>query len=265
MSKETYYFSHDFNSRNDDKIQVLLIDYGAESYGIFWAITEILHEEENHKIELSDIFYKSFAKQMSTSVEQVVSILRSAIQYDLFYQINEENKIFIASNRVNKNVTLRDELSNKRSKAGKESALKRALLKESSTSVKQVLTNDEQVSTKERKGKENKGKENKRKKKEIDIYFDFKSTLLEIAKEELVNDWLIVRKNKKASNTKTAYLKFMSEVEKCQKDINEILEICITKSWSGFNAEWLKNVSELNKINNNQNQPYKRHILENDF
>ena len=98
-----------------------------------------------------------------------------------------------------------------------------------------------------------------------DKEFNFKSTLLEIAKEDLVNDWLIVRKNKKASNTKTAYLKFMSEVEKCPKDINEILEICITKSWSGFNHEWLKNIPEFQTPINNNQATFVKHVTDTEF
>lgn len=147
MSKETYYFPHDYNARNDDKLQVFMIDAGAEGYGIYWALVEILHEEETHTIELTPIFLKSFAKQMSTPVESVEKCIQAAIQSELYIKSGN----FISSNRVDKNMEIRAELSQKRSKAGKASALKR------STSVEQLLTVVEQVATKERKGKEKKG------------------------------------------------------------------------------------------------------------
>lgn len=170
MAKETPYFSHDYYSRTSDEIQSLIIDYGAEAYGIYWATVEILHEEDTHSIKLTETFYKSFAKQMSTSVEQVVSILRTACQYDLFIFTPDDNSI--RSNRVDRNIKIREDLSNLRSIAGKSSASKRALIKENSTSVEQVLTGVKQVATKERKGKEIKEKENKVN-IEFEIFWDF--------------------------------------------------------------------------------------------
>lgn len=75
--------------------------------------------------------------------------------------------------------------------------------------------------------------------------FSFKNSLKNYGfDEKLINDWLIVRKNKKASNTETAFNKFISEVEKIEKvPINEILGLCVEKSWSGFKAEWFNNIN----------------------
>ena len=61
--------------------------------------------------------------------------------------------------------------------------------------------------------------------------------------KELCYDWLKVRKTKKATNTKTAFNKFIIEVEKCSLDKNKILETCIEKSWSGFKSEWITNLN----------------------
>lgn len=47
MAKETFYFQHDYNARNDDKILELRSKYGAEGYGIFWMIIETMAENEN--------------------------------------------------------------------------------------------------------------------------------------------------------------------------------------------------------------------------
>ena len=58
--------------------------------------------------------------------------------------------------------------------------------------------------------------------------------------ENLVSDWLKVRKTKKATNTETAFKKFTTQVEKSGYNINEVLEKCIEKSWSGFDADWFK-------------------------
>lgn len=38
MKKETYYFSHDLNARNDPKILILRSVYGLEGYRRYWVL-----------------------------------------------------------------------------------------------------------------------------------------------------------------------------------------------------------------------------------
>ena len=77
-------------------------------------------------------------------------------------------------------------------------------------------------------------------KKDINT-FDFKKSCIDYGfKPELVDDWLMVRKNKKSTNTKTAFNKFIKQVELNGSDKNEILERCIEKSWGGFESDWYK-------------------------
>ena len=74
--------------------------------------------------------------------------------------------------------------------------------------------------------------------------FKFFDSLLNYGFDKnLCSDWLKVRKTKKSTNTKTAFDKFIIEVEKCNLDKNKILETCIEKSWSGFKSEWISNLN----------------------
>ena len=71
--------------------------------------------------------------------------------------------------------------------------------------------------------------------------FNFRKSLVDYGFDEnLVNDWITVRKTKKASNTKTAYNGFIKQVELCKMPINEILTECVNRSWGGLKAEWLE-------------------------
>lgn len=84
-------------------------------------------------------------------------------------------------------------------------------------------------------------------KKELKNIFNFKKKLLEYGfKENLVDDWLKVRKTKKATNTETAFESFIKEVETRNFDINEILKTCVTNSWSGFKYLWIDNLKNIN-------------------
>lgn len=58
------------------------------------------------------------------------------------------------------------------------------------------------------------------------------------ADKNLVSDWFLVRQKKKSTNTETAMLSFLSEVEKSKLNINDVLRMCVEKSWAGFKASW---------------------------
>lgn len=105
------YFSHDYNTTNDPKIIALLGDYGAVGYGIYWRIVELLHSESSHSLPFKKYIFLSIAKQMSTPVEQVESIVSDCINvYELF--IKEDDYFY--SQRVNKNLKKQIKNINKR-------------------------------------------------------------------------------------------------------------------------------------------------------
>jgi uncharacterized protein YdaU (DUF1376 family) len=84
--------------------------------------------------------------------------------------------------------------------------------------------------------------------------FNFKNSMIKYGfNENLIYEWLKVRKNKKATNTETAFKKFIAQVELTKKDKNLILEKCIEKSWSGFNSEWIIKEFDLNKRQTSNN------------
>lgn len=74
--------------------------------------------------------------------------------------------------------------------------------------------------------------------------FVFKKALLDLGvNEKLIDDWLIVRKNKKASNTETAFNGFVNQVQGSGLDAETVLKICVDNSWSGFKQSWLANIN----------------------
>jgi len=75
--------------------------------------------------------------------------------------------------------------------------------------------------------------------------FSFFNSLISLgADKQLANEWLKVRKTKKATNTETAFNRFKNQFELSGYTINEVLTRCIEKSWSGFEAEWYKKQSK---------------------
>jgi len=65
--KDSYYFSHDYNARNDPKLQELLMELGMEGVGIFWCLVEMMYEEGG-KLRLDKCDSYAFALRTDTNV-----------------------------------------------------------------------------------------------------------------------------------------------------------------------------------------------------
>jgi len=143
MSKDTFYFSHDYNSRNDEKIKFLLRKHGFIGYGLFWAIIEDLYNNAN----ALRTDYEGIAYDFRVDVLLIESIIKD---FDLFVF---EGDTF-GSLSVQKRIDERDSKSVK----ARESAHKRW------TNANAMQSQCDSNAIKESKGKEIKeSKVNKRK------------------------------------------------------------------------------------------------------
>lgn len=80
-----------------------------------------------------------------------------------------------------------------------------------------------------------------------DLFVSFEVSLIKAGAEpKLVTDWLKVRKTKRATNTETAVNSFLKKVQESKRDINNVLFICVEKSWAGLEVKWLDNINKEN-------------------
>ena len=49
MAKESFYFSHDYGSRNDPKLVKVLMKLKQEGKGVYWDLIEMLYEQGDRK------------------------------------------------------------------------------------------------------------------------------------------------------------------------------------------------------------------------
>jgi len=75
--KDTFYFSHDYNARQDFKIKKLHRKHGSLGYGIFWSLVEDLYNNAN----ALPLDYDSMAYEYKTEVEVVKSVIHD---FELF-------------------------------------------------------------------------------------------------------------------------------------------------------------------------------------
>lgn len=114
MAKKTFFFSHDANARNDEKILAVRMKHGMEGYGIYFAIIEKLLESTDY-ILLKD--YNMIAFELRASAEKVKSVIED---FGLF-EFTEDGKLFYSKSLIDRMDTL-EEKREKRSEAGKKGA-----------------------------------------------------------------------------------------------------------------------------------------------
>lgn len=71
MARESKYFKHDINARNDPKMLQMRSVYGAAGYGMYFMLIEILREQDNYKYPVSKYMCNALAMQMQCKVEDV--------------------------------------------------------------------------------------------------------------------------------------------------------------------------------------------------
>ena len=86
--KDAYYFSHDFNARNDQRLVKVRMQYGMEGYGIYFGIIEILRETQDYTLEYTESL-ESIAFDLRVDIEIVQDIITNynlfVIDGDVFY------------------------------------------------------------------------------------------------------------------------------------------------------------------------------------
>lgn len=88
--KKAFYFSHDSNAKQDPKIIKLRFKHGWEGYGLFWALVELLRDQDEYKMQTD---YDSIAFALQTQSETIKSIVND---FDLFV-IDSEGKFYSES------------------------------------------------------------------------------------------------------------------------------------------------------------------------
>jgi hypothetical protein len=142
MAKDTFYFSHDYNSRNDDKIKRLIRKHSMEGYGVWWAIVEDLYNNAN----ALPYDCEGIAYDLRVGENLVESVLND---FDLFVIQDGKFGSISIGNRL--------DFRNEKSLKARESAHKR--WNNSSTDANALRTLCDSNAIKERKVKESKVKE----------------------------------------------------------------------------------------------------------
>lgn len=145
--KETFYFSHDYNARDDEKILNMISELWMEGYWLYWSLIETL-AQNNWKMNIDSIKWLWYKLRCDNTV--ITQLLQD---YNLFI-IDEEEWVFY-NKRLLTHLEKREESKQRKSEAGKKWMAKRWEKNNS------VITNDNRTITNDNKVKESKVKESK--------------------------------------------------------------------------------------------------------
>jgi len=103
MSKNTFWFSHDYHSRSDKKLLRLRMKHGMEGVGIYWCIVEMLYEEVGY---LQHSEYERIAFELQTNEEIIRNVVNDfglfEVDNDKFWSNSALNRLRIRENKSNK-------------------------------------------------------------------------------------------------------------------------------------------------------------------
>lgn len=148
--KESYYFSHDSNARNDERLIAVRMRFKWEGYGLFWAIVEKMRDATDYILSKN---YNLIAYDLRSDA----SVIKSIIEDFGLFDFTDDGKGFY-SKRLKENMEYKDAKSNK----ARESASKRwdKNKKDSDGNANAMQTQCKRNAMKEKKRKEKERKEN---------------------------------------------------------------------------------------------------------
>ena len=149
--KDAYYFSHDANARRDLRINELIIIYGYEGYGWYWALVEMMREQADYKLKINGKYsIQIYADELKTTSEKASEFIQDCInEFKLFVSDGEQ----FWSESLLRRMAIKEETHRKLSEAGQ-----RGGKASGEARVKPGLSDPQPI--KERKGKETKERKN---------------------------------------------------------------------------------------------------------
>ena len=137
--KEAYYFSHDSNSRSDEKIIRVRAKYGAAGYGVFFMIVEMLREANAYQLLQG---FQAIAYEVHEDQKMIEDIV---LNFGLF----EFNEKYFWSESLKSRMLKKEEITKKRQEAGKKGGLAKAKQKSSKClAVKESKVKESKVNIK---------------------------------------------------------------------------------------------------------------------
>ena len=115
--KDVYWFKHDANARRDQKILMLRTVYGAEGYGWWWMLLEMMRESSDYRLKLSGKYaIPTLAKELGADPEKLKEFISDCIEEFELFDSDAEEKYFWSPSLLRR-MRAYEEVINKRREA----------------------------------------------------------------------------------------------------------------------------------------------------
>lgn len=238
MKKDAYYFKHDSNARNDEKLLVVRRMHGMEGYGTYWGIIEKLRESKDYTLSKD---YDSISWELRVDEDIVKKIVEN---YGLFTVTDDK----FYSARLCGDMVEWDEKKEARRQAGIIGMQSRWGKKDKEESEIKVLK--EEVATK-------KTKEKKYTKEETKLHGDCKKYFDELYRRYKGIDFYWSAKEMTAIVNIIAQIKFYMKEEQ-RNDLDKVFLNfrAFTDSLFARGGNWITNNTSPSNINSKFNEIY---------
>jgi hypothetical protein len=114
--KSEVWFKHDKNARRDPKIQALRAKHGAEGYGIYFMLIEVMAEQADYKLQKFPLMVAGLSVDLGIKEELLEKILHFIVnECELF----EQNDTHIWSESLVRRMSAYDDTRKKRAESGR--------------------------------------------------------------------------------------------------------------------------------------------------
>lgn len=129
MAKDAYWFKHDCNASNDPKLLSIRHIHGWAGAGMYWALVEILREQEGYKYPCDEHNLQMLSTRLFLDYSKFHSFFFDCLRVQLF----KEKNGFFYSESLNNRMKVRNTLAINGSKGGKKSSQMQANVKQNSS------------------------------------------------------------------------------------------------------------------------------------
>ena len=158
--KDAYFFSHDCYARNDPKILALRSVYGAEGYGVYFMLVEILREQPEYRLSVNKYIWNTLAMQMqveASRLEQIITDCCTEFAENGSTHLVIDGEYLYCASRLRRMGKV-DDISNLRREAAAEHP-----------QVLQMQSKPMQIKAKQSRVKKSKAKQRKRKQRKLSL------------------------------------------------------------------------------------------------
>jgi len=234
--------------------------YGNDGFATFLKILRELAKTDYHYLDLSKNTTKMFlSAKCKVSKEVLESIINDLVDLEKFdADLWSKESIIYCQDFI-------DSIQDAYAKRSNDCISKKSLLelliskgriKQSKSNPKPSKLQSDSPVNPQRKEKDSKEKDIILKKDAT--AFSFTKSFIDLGvDEQILKDWLKVRRKKKATDSETSFKSLKSQIELSGKSANECIRICVESDWKGFKSEWLTNKQSAFKSNEKYPIPLK--------